>query len=133
MNNRMYAHRNLNALKANPSSYAYSYGHVTGKVGKGKLIGHEFGDMVLTDVVANCQAKTLQKIADGDYRSVAAWLIGTRTTARPKPTQKLRRFSIDPKRGDTEYKWSDTRETVVFPANGFGMVWLKKDGCYVVA
>lgn len=134
MNKRVYAHRNLNQLKANPdkSRYVYSYGNVSGNIGRGKLIGHEFEGMVLTDVVPNCQTKSLQRIANGEHRSISAWLIGTLTTTRPSTKQKLRRFSIDPPRGDLVYKWSDTREPVDFGRDGLAMVWLRPDGCYAV-
>lgn len=125
------SYRNLNKAKLDPSRYVYSYGAVKGNVGRGQVIGHT-DDIYLHNVSSNCQVKALEAIYNGASRSVAAWLIGTLPitgmTWRPDGA-KLRRFSINPKLGHLEFRWSDTGAPVQFPLPA---VWLRSDGCYSI-
>jgi len=120
------AYRNLNMVKRDPTRFVFSYGPVKGNVGRGKVEGHT-DDMVLTNVTANCQKSALKQIQTGT-RQVAAWLIGTPSDNRPDGLT-LRRFSINPKLGHLEFRWSDTLEPVQFPLPA---VWLRADGCYSI-
>ena len=130
---KIYAHRNLNKTKTlGWGVHIYSYGQVSGNIGRGKVDGYteDRETLVLNDVAANCNKKALQAIADGAYRSVTAWLIGTKTDTKIDDNVKLRKFSIDPKRGELSFRWSDNRdEEVQFP---LPTVHLRHDGCYAV-
>jgi len=128
MTNRIYAHRNLNAAKRDWFKWVYSYGFVKGAIGRGKLIGHSEA-ITLTSVDANCQQSGLAKIRDGAHRSVSAWLIGTPTTQPIAQGATLRRFSINPTKGQLQFTWSDDKTLVQFPLK---MVQLKSDGCFAV-
>lgn len=128
---RIVSYRNLNEAKRDPSRYVYSYGAVKGNVGRGKVAGHS-DDIYITNVVSNCQAKALEAIYNGAHRSVAAWLIGTLSNVFYRPDVdpvKLRRFSLNPKRGDVFFRYCDTSEPVQFPLPA---VWMRPDGCYEV-
>ena len=134
MNARIFAHRNLNKQRQDRTKYVYTFGSVSGNVGRGKVLGHsdkiEWADMALFDVVDNCQQSTLQKIANGEHRSVAAWLIGTPDqSSELRQPPKLRRFSINPTIGETQFLWSDTKEPVQFPLKE---VRLTQSGTYAV-
>ena len=128
MANRIYAHRNLNAAKRDWSKWVYSYGQVKGNVGRGKVDGYT-DDIVITNVTAKCQESALLAIYNGGYRSVSAWLIGTPTDNTPDTSHKLRKFSINPKAGELEFRWSDDKSLVKFP---LPMVHLTPTGCYAV-
>ena len=129
---KIYAHTNLNKTKTlGWGVHIYSYGRVSGNIGRGKVDGYteDRETLVLHDVTANCNKKALQAIADGAYRSVSAWLIGTKSDAKIDDNVKLRKFSINPKKGHMEFRWSDTLEVVQFP---LPTVHLRHDGCYAV-
>ena len=128
MTNRIYAHRNLNEAKRDWSKWIYSYGDVKGNVGRGAVSGYS-DDIVLTNVTANCQKSALIAIYNGAYRSVCAWLIGTPGDKRPSPGATLRKFSINPKLGHLEFRWTDTATPVEFPLSE---VHMRNDGCYAV-
>ena len=126
---KIYAHRNLNEAKRDWSKFVYSFGSLKGNIGRGKVDGYS-DDIVLNDVTANCQKSALQAIYNGGYRSVSAWLIGTKSDTKIDDNVKLRKFSIDPKRGELSFRWSDNRdEEVQFP---LPTVHLRHDGCYAV-
>ena len=128
MNTRIFAHRNLNKQRQDRTKYVYTFGSVSGNVGRGKVLGHS-DQITLFDVVDNCQQSTLQKIANGEHRSVAAWLIGTPSDQGTDQSAKLRRFSINPTIGETQFLWSDTKEPVQFPLKE---VRLTQSGTYAV-
>ena len=125
---KIYAHRNLNEAKRNWSKFIYSYGSMKGNIGRGKVDGYS-DDLVLQNVTANCQRSALQAIYNGAYRSVSAWLIGTKSETKIDDNVKLRKFSINPKKGHLEFRWSDTLEVVQFP---LPTVHLRHDGCFAV-
>ena len=125
---KIYAHRNLNEAKRDWSKFVYSFGSLKGNIGRGKVDGYS-DDIVLNDVTANCQKSALQAIYTGGYRSVSAWLIGTKSDTKMDDNVKLRKFSINPKKGHMEFRWSDTLEVVQFP---LPTVHLRHDGCYAV-
>ena len=110
MTERIAVYRNLNAAKRDWSRFVWSVADVSGTVGRGKLRGH-VDAIVLTDVAANCQQGGLRAIRDGGYRSVSAWLIGREIAEAP--TGERRAFTINPKRGELAYVWSDDRDTLV--------------------
>ena len=125
---KIYAHRNLNEAKRDWSKFVYSFGSLKGNIGRGKVDGYS-DDIVLNDVTANCQKSALQAIYNGGYRSVSAWLICTKSDTKMDDNVKLRKFSINPKKGHMEFRWSDTLEVVQFP---LPTVHLRHDGCYAV-
>ena len=127
MGGRIFAHRNLNEARRDWSVFIYSYGDVKGNVGRGKVAGYS-DDIVMLDVDANCQQAGLRAILTGP-RQVSAWLLGTPTDDRPAPDATLRKFSINPKLGELEFRWSDTREPVKFPLPA---VHLTRSGCYAI-
>ena len=135
---RIYAHRNLNEAKRDWSKWVYSYGSLKGYVGKGKLIGHS-DNIVLSDVVDNCQQSALRAIYNGGHRSVSAWLVGTVSTPLNNTSLKAgiyRKFSINPKLGPSPqngkfcFVWSDTFEPVQFPLHS---VHLNSTGTYAIS
>ena len=136
---RIYAHRNLNEAKRDWSKWVYSYGSLKGYVGKGKLIGHS-DNIVLADVVDNCQQSALRAIYNGGHRSVSAWLVGTvlhsSSFADPIPSITYRKFSINPKLGPCPqngkfcFVWADTFEPVQFPLKA---VHLTPTGTYAIS
>ena len=142
---RIYAHRNLNLAKRDWSRWVYSYGSLKGYVGKGKLIGHS-DNIVLSDVVDNCQQSALRAIYNGGHRSVSAWLVGA-TDWPPRDATKFgdvyslkagiyRKFSINPKLGPSPqngkfcFVWADTFEPVQFPLK---TVHLTPTGTYAIS
>ena len=124
---KIYAHRNLNEAKRDWSIWWYTVGKVKGNVGRGLVDGHT-QNITIENVTANCQQAALKAIYDGGYRSVSAWLIGYEVE-NAGDAEGGRRFSINPKLGDTCFKWSDTGEDVIFPLDRVDM---RPDGTYSI-
>ena len=108
-------YRNLTLARKDPSTYHYSIATVKGTKSRGTVIGHsnksdglQIGgrDFYLVGPMTVTQESTLIKIGNGSERSVCAWIVGDFFMEYPHGTRE-RRFSINPKLGQTQFHWSD--------------------------
>ena len=126
----IFAHRNLNKTKTlGWDVWVYSHGTIKGKTQRGKVFEDYPDTLTLENVQSVRNLSGLKKIYEGDYRSVCIWLVGT-PTPKPIHTENARRFSINPKKGELEFNWSDTKEPVQFPLK---RVEMRRDGTYGIS
>jgi len=115
-------YRNLNLAKKNKDVFHWSVCDTPSKNGKpsmsrGKLREHT-QSIIISNITPVCKVSTLQRIANGANREVAAWIVGTELHPSQIPGGTRRQITINPLsnakggRSELAFVWSDTKEII---------------------
>ena len=116
---RVAIYRNLNAAKARPDVHIFSVAALKSARSLGKVFKDANGKTlqtqtaILKDVEAICNAKTLRRMAtagENNARSVAAWITGDMV---PSLGGRRVAISLNPKNGETEFRYRAPGRAVV--------------------
>ena len=115
-------YRNLNLAKKNKDVFHWSVCDTPSKNGKpsmsrGKLREHT-QSIIISNITPVCKVSTLQRIANGANREVAAWIVGTELHPSQIPGGTRRQITINPLghakggRSEIEFVWVDNKQPI---------------------